>query len=58
MCIALSYFVCYVLKLMFEVVPLALKLVNFFFPCGVGFFNYFAFFTLVLKKTKPTTTLI
>lgn len=29
--IAVSNFVCYVLKLMFEVVPLALKLVNFFF---------------------------
>lgn len=35
--IALSNFVCYVLKLVFEVVPLALKLVIFFSLCGVGF---------------------
>lgn len=34
--IALTNFVCYVLKLMFEVVPLALKLVNFFSVwCGI-----------------------
>lgn len=50
--IALSNFVSYVLKLMFEVVPSALRLMKFFCLCGVGCFKLFCLFYTCSKENK------